>query len=71
MPCCPAFFERNSVMPWCLFLNKDSLEIGQFTKPIIFLYLINFKAFSKHLKIYLFDLVDIFSKVFFCLHETS
>ena len=52
-------------MPWCFFLNKDSLDIGQLINPIIFLLLIRFNAVSKHLRIYLFDFADIFSNAFF------
>ncbi len=67
----PAFFERNSVIPWYLFLNKCSLETGQLIKPIIFLSLTNFVAASKHLKIYSFDFSEILSKGFFGIYLTS
>ena len=51
-------------MPWCLLLNRDSLETGQLIKPRIFFSLTNLSATLKHLKMYLFDLFDICSKGF-------
>ena len=69
LPNLPAFLDRNSVIPWYLFLNKCSFEIGQFIKPIIFLALASFIASLKHFKMYLLDFVEIFSKAFFWLYS--
>ena len=64
-PLIPNFLLKYSVIPICCFLNKNSFITGQFIIPRIFFSFINFKAHSNDLKIYLFDLVDVFSKADF------